>query len=139
MMSKLISILFALNIVMCSIGVQVLQHNCIWCGGDRMEFIIHSNTDEADAACCSEQDPSHHDCREEGCCEPKLLKLTTGMASEIGFDLKRTDLKPVIFEAIYVTSDIESACFNFIENDFWDKNCFPSFSPPPSFLSPLRC
>lgn len=139
MLDKLKIILLAANIVACSIGVQVMQHHCIWCGGDRLEFISNGHTDDLEGYCCSDHESSHHDCEEKGCCQPKLLKLTTGITTEQAFDLKRIDLKPVVFEPMFIVDNFQFVGYETVENDFWDKNHYPPISSIPSFCIPLRC
>lgn len=139
MMMKLISIGFALNMILCSIGVQVMHHDCIWCGGDRLEFISHQNESEQEDSCCSAHESSDHACHEGGCCKSELLKLTSGLTSEDGFVLKRFEVKTEIYDLVISLLYVQTDFYSNIRKDYWDKIGVRDYSPPPAFLSPLRC
>lgn len=138
MMRKLISIGFAINIIWCSIGVQVMMHDCIWCGGDRIEIVRPGDTEETTGSCCAEDGSSHHDCEDDGCCQSKLLKLTSGMASEDDFAL-RHDVRKTHFDALISFTVLQVINNKTISTDIRDDRGILAFSPPPAFLSPLRC
>ena len=139
MLRKVISIGFVINIVLCSIGVQVMQHHCIWCGGDRVEVVLNQWVGEKEHSCCTPVKTRAHQCDENGNCQPKLLKLTNVISSQAGFDLKRIDAKPVSIDVVYLFNYPEETVFDSIKDRFGNNSCFGFFSPPVAFLAPLRC
>ncbi|MFH0761223.1 MAG: hypothetical protein V2A67_06940 [Bacteroidota bacterium] len=98
MIRKLLVIVLAFAIITSSIGYQVIQHHCIWCGGDRVELIIVGNMEESHDSCChNEKDKSNHNCGKDDCCLPGLLKLDNALSSEDGHHLVKVTMKvPVI-------------------------------------------
>jgi hypothetical protein len=139
MLRKVISIGLLINIVLCSIGVQVMQHHCIWCGGDKIEVIVDRGNCEAEHSCCAPVKTRAHQCDENGCCQPKLLKLNNIVSSEDGFELKRVETKPISMEVVYLMTYPEETVYNSIKDRFENQCCFGFFSPPVAFLVPLKC
>jgi hypothetical protein len=139
MLRKLISIAFAFNIVLSSIGVQVMHHDCLWCGGDRVEVVSFKQLTDSEDSCCAQHSFQKHHCDEDGCCEPKLLKLTKGLASDEGFDIKRVDIKPFEIDVTYLLNYSEPGFGNLKNKPFKDFDLLNSISPPVAFLVPLRC
>jgi len=139
MLSKLISIAFAVNIVLCSVGVQVMHHDCLWCGGDRVEVVSLKQLTNSEDSCCTQHGNEKHHCDEDGCCEPKLLKLTKGLASDDGFDFKRVDTKPFTIDVVYLLNYAGPGFENPKNKPFKDSDFSNSISPPVAFLAPLRC
>jgi len=139
MLNKLIYIGFAVNIVLSSIGMQVVLHSCVWCGGDRIEFIQHQDDDECTNSCCAKKMSHCHDCQHKDCCQPKLLKLTSGIAFGTGFDLSRVDAAPIVLDAICIENFGHTDGFRFVFADFNNRRGSPPFNPYTAFLSPLRC
>jgi hypothetical protein len=138
MISKLLSTIFAISIVWSSIGVQVIQHDCVWCGGERIEFVEKPAANEGGSCCGSEKDDSHHSCGEDGCCQPKLLKFNAVASSHDGMVVKN-----ICFLLVSPESGILLPYFQFRsdhsgENHYLEKLSQSSFIPPPAFPMPLR-
>jgi hypothetical protein len=73
----------AIAIVSSSIGYHVVSHHCIWCGGERIEVVSAGSHEESDDSCChNDQDQSTHDCDDDACCLPGLLKLDHAVTSQ---------------------------------------------------------
>jgi len=90
-MKKLLSILLSFAIIVGSIGFHVIEHHCIWCGGDKVEFVTIGLPDHHTGSCCDDQPgTSAHDCHDDGCCDPEFLTLETGLMDEGGLDLLKT-------------------------------------------------
>ncbi len=138
-LKRLISFGFAIYILMFSIGINVVQHNCVWCGGNRIELAGYQKQETAESSCCSKHQSAGHNCKEEGCCKPGILKLTKGVTADHGFDFKRINSKPILIEAVYLLSYLKENIYNSFENYFLEKGCIGSISPPGSFRVPLRC
>jgi hypothetical protein len=104
-MRKLIAILLAVAIVTGSIGFHVIEHHCIWCGGDKIEFVAIGLPTEHTDSCCGEMPGSHqHDCHDDGCCDPGFLTIETGLVDEGGLSLLKTSFTIVDFTPVLVSS-----------------------------------
>ncbi len=96
MARKLLSIMLAIAVFAGSIGFHVIEHHCIWCGGDRVEFIsmgspaavTESSCNGEESDCCSEE--HHGDC--EDCCVPAFFTLDQGLADGDSIDLSKAAL-----------------------------------------------
>jgi hypothetical protein len=139
MFRKLISIGFAINIILCSVGIRVMQHHCVWCGGDRIEIMSHEEVDSTAGSCCSKKETKHHDCQDEGCCQPKLLKLTNGMAGDEALEIKPVDFNLFDFQNMMISNCFLEFSFISATLDFCQKRGSPEVGRSPGFLSPLRC
>lgn len=137
-MRKFLSILFSLTVLVLSNGIQVMQHHCLWCGGERIEIIRPEQSFGEEASCCeSHADHAHPPCNEDGCCEPRLIKLTIGLTSEEESHLKMTpagnEVPPV---TLYAVRDIGFSG----TGNIWKIRHFPHVAGPPGTLAvPLRC
>jgi hypothetical protein len=138
MVRKLLSILVAVNIVYCSIGVQVMHHHCVWCGGDRLEVVEVKPFDDADGACCTSHEDTHQDCRTGGCCEPQLLKLSGGLTGEDGVVLKRTEIILPLDIAFLQQENFEIYAVREIIT-LWDCRRGPPGLQKSAFRVPMRC
>ncbi len=85
MIRKLLTIVLAIAIVTSSIGYHVISHHCIWCGGERLEIVSAASHEESEDSCCQhEEDQPTHECDDDACCLPGLLKLDHAVASHDG-------------------------------------------------------
>jgi hypothetical protein len=140
MLRKAISVGLAIHIILCSIGVQVMQHHCVWCGGDRIEVVASASQQDEETSCCADKkEEVHNGCHEGGCCLPKLLKLTSGMTFENGFDMKPYEIQLLTFDWVLdnISQPIPYSC-SIIKGSQYLRGSPPFYSPH-SFLSPLRC
>ena len=113
MIRKLAGILLSVIMVVCSIGFHVIEHHCIWCGGDRIEFVaigIPGNEEEeqcsaaVEDACCSHEEEEDSGCHEHGCCKANFLTLQTGLVDEGGFDYTKSFSQKIDFQPVILTS-----------------------------------
>jgi len=140
MIRKLASIALAIAIITSSIGYHVVRHHCIWCGGDRIEVVSAGTQEKSDDSCChNENDQSRHDCKEDACCLPGLLKLDHAVASEDGHNQVKASCS---------TPGIQQYCLPFnsyegflkpAENSFSDRNVNPPFRIQAARLIAFRC
>ncbi len=138
MVKGILSIALSINIVLCSIGVQVLKHHCVWCGGDRLEIVSGNGKPHEEGGCCSKQVAHTHDCRKQGCCKSELLKLAGGTTSEDGFTLKKAAERPEQVIAVICLGNSGILPHKYVLN-YWTSRGSPPLSAKSGFLVPLRC
>lgn len=107
-MKKVLSILLSLAIVTGSIGFHVIEHHCVWCGGDKVEFVAIGLPAHNDDSCCGDQcsTTGSHDCHEDGCCNPEFLTLQTGLMDEGGLSLLKSGFTIVDFTPALIISTL---------------------------------
>jgi hypothetical protein len=138
MKRKLFSIAFAVQIIWFSIGVQVMEHHCVWCGGDRIEVMGHTTAEADSHDCCGEKETDHHGCEHDGCCQPELVKLTTGINLEDGSELS-VDVRTVTYDFLFVTINRMSDPLPGNNNEYRDLRGSPFPLRPAAFRVPMRC
>jgi len=139
MFRKLLSIGLAINIIMCSIGVLVMHHHCVWCGGDQLELVGHHHDGDGDSDCCGNCGTPGHEEKRNDCCQPELLKLFNGVSADDGFAIKRLVVKPVVFDDLFITPGVQIYFAVFREYGYPAKPPGQAITPPPAFNRPLRC
>lgn len=123
MAKRFISILVSISVLLGSIGIHVIEHHCIWCGGDRLEIVSVGMPDSHENSCCGDESThscsdSHHN-EDDNCCFPSLLTLHQGLADDEGISLTKATVKdisltPAVLEIfarpVPVTNTILSGC-----------------------------
>jgi hypothetical protein len=140
MARKLLGIVLAIAIITSSIGYHVIRHHCIWCGGDRVEFVSVGYMEESnDARCHNENDQSHHDCGDDACCLPGLLKLDHAVASEDGHNQVKVSCTAPIIHQYYLPFNSYEGFLKPSENSFTDNKVDPPFRIHAARLIAFRC
>ena len=140
MIRKLASIALAIAIITSSIGCHVVSHHCIWCGGDRIEVVSVSTQEESDDSCChDDNDQSRHDCEEDACCLPGLLKLDHAVASEDGHNQVKVFCTAPIIHQYYLSFNSYDGFLKPSENSFTYYNVDPPFRIHAARLIAFRC
>ncbi len=96
-----ISILVSISVLLGSIGIHVIEHHCIWCGGDRLEIVSVGLPESHEDSCCGDESThscsdSHH-CEDDNCCLPSFLTLHQGLADHEGISLLKATVKDISF------------------------------------------
>ncbi|HBB92436.1 MAG: hypothetical protein A2X22_10500 [Bacteroidetes bacterium GWF2_49_14] len=101
MAKRFISILVSFSVLLGSIGIHVIEHHCIGCGGDRLEIVSVGLPESHADSCCGEESTnscseSHH-CEDDNCCFPSLLTLHQGLTDDEGISLIKATVKGISF------------------------------------------
>lgn len=82
MMNKLFAIQLVIMMVLSSIGVRIVHHDCMFCSSYRIELASTKEYACPQKSCCSSETAVRHpEHQQSGCCKEELVKIKTALLS----------------------------------------------------------